>query len=1334
MPLTLAPQQSGLPLPHRLSRLRGRLRAIIALRQGSQAIALIVLVIALLGFLDWRFHLPALVRALALVGMLAGSVLLIVRTIVAPWRRHATLLVMAQRVEHAFPELNDSLTSAIQFLELPEHALTGSPILREETIQAATEYAEDLDFAASVKSRWTKRSLVLLLVAGIGVIWIADRAPAATATALERLFNPFGSSTWPAKTQIEILTPEVLPHRMSRGDGIEIQFRLHGVIPDRARFSLWLDGASPTDQVYSLDRNELSSAEALVSIRLEASRIQRSFKFRLRANDADTGWQSVEVFPPPIFVPRDGRPSPQIHLAFPKYTEFAPIDLPDGNDTVEAVTGVRVRIRAATDRPITRASFQLRPESRRLANVAVLAPLGSLLGLSATSSILLSREIWSSIPVVVSGEGHFIDIDFVPRLSGTYVLRFEDETGMPAFRLFEVRLQTDPSPAVLLERPSAAKDALAVLPDARFMIVAVANDIVRDKPTVPSAVRRVFVEYRTAAKEPFRRMVAYDGDIVNRLSPYFSTFMRMPLVLPAAPSPRMPVYALARWLPVNQFKHIDGSPLREGDTLTLRVTAEDYDDVTWNKPIGATDKIDLQIVSKSQLDAILQLQLAQMRNEIYTLAAMQHEARTRVQDAQRRLRQSDHLTREDLERLTNVEQTQQQIRARIDAKDEGLLAQAARLKQAILDNQLPRSTTTQRTEAMLADLKRLSEEELGPIEPLIAAARNELGKATTPAGRQALNRAEGHQKEVEETLRSLLERLDPWSGAGEMRGEARSILSELRRQIELLQQMQAAQKPGVVGAKRNDLPAELRNELDRAAVRPERLAERTRQLLEKIDRLIEEKEKALREKREQLQSQERDAKSKSDEADKQPKGSKAERDLRKQSDNLRNSAEDTRGAVAALEAEIAALKTAIKEGEPQSTRQQVQQVPQQVRDNKLGDAQANQQQIADRFEKMVASLEERPKSNDDENDLLQKKRKQLDPKLEQLITEQELLQKKIDEAKKIADPDKRAEALKALAAEQERLERQAQELARQLARAGADESAQQLRRAARQMEQARQQLEQGMAPDFNQEEALNRLDEAQERLPEDRDEPDDQLIREQLAKAADQIRALRERQFAAIEEEKRLSAKALAARAWDIATAKQSLPGLINQQKTLSEEVRALIDKRFSGVPVFRRMLLQSAEAMEQAIMQLQAREGSVIDQLEGVSNFSNELEEAAHRQIRARQELALKRLDQLLEALKPDKEMFRPPPKKKEGDPMMVPEPKGKPGDSLPPLAQLKALRALQADVGERTAAFDAAHPDRTKLTEHELAELVSIQKAQVDVAELVQTLTPAPMMGDQP
>jgi hypothetical protein len=69
-----------------------------------------------------------------------------------------------------------------------------------------------------------------------------------------------------------------------------------------------------------------------------------------------------------------------------------------------------------------------------------------------------------------------------------------------------------------------------------------------------------------------------------------------------------------------------------------------------------------------------------------------------------------------------------------------------------------------------------------------------------------------------------------------------------------------------------------------------------------------------------------------------------------------------------------------------------------------------------------------------------------------------------------------------------------------------------------------------------------------------------------------------------------------------------------------------------------------------------------------------------------------------------------------------------------LPPLAQLKALRALQSDLAERTAAFDKAHPDRTKLTPEEIADLEAIRKTQIDIAELVQELGQNQTPGEQP
>jgi hypothetical protein len=155
-------------------------------------------------------------------------------------------------------------------------------------------------------------------------------------------------------------------------------------------------------------------------------------------------------------------------------------------------------------------------------------------------------------------------------------------------------------------------------------------------------------------------------------------------------------------------------------------------------------------------------------------------------------------------------------------------------------------------------------------------------------------------------------------------------------------------------------------------------------------------------------------------------------------------------------------------------------------------------------------------------------------------------------------------------------------------------------------------------------------------------------------------------------------------------------------------------------------MLRQSADAMDLAAKRVDNR----LDVAE-TGPFDQELEDIADAGIRGQQKLALKRLDQLLEALKPEKPGAAPQqPMGGDMPPDMPPMPAGKPGDQLPPLAQLKALRALQADIAERTAAFDKAHPDRTRLNDDETAELESLEKMQLDVAELIKDLTQAPGM----
>ncbi len=909
MPLTLVPKTGPEPLPTRLRQLLLRFRRVIVMRDGSRVALLALLLVALFAWLDWRYRLPALIRGLALTGTLAALALVVLRTVIAPWRRERDCLAMARRVERQFPEFNDSLVSAVQFLELPEERQFGSAELRHESIEYAIRFADDVDFNEAVASRGWKRSVLALGLVITGAFWLLNHAPVSAEQALARFFVPFGSDEWPAKTSIEVQAPAALPHRLARREWFELRCAIRGVVPERAIVSFWEEGGRPVDQAYPLAKNEQAAGEVILTVKLEPERVERNFRFRVRANDADTGWLDVCVLSPPILVPRDGRPSPQIHLDFPAYTDLPALDLPDGGSVLEAITGTRVQIRAETDRPVARASFAVRAPHPRVQVGACLVLLGSHNALDVLGMVALGREVWSDVPVALSGDGRLIDIDFIPRLPGTYVLRIEDETGLGSERTFDIRLQTDPPPKVLLLRPARA-DVPGLVPGASFDLTAMVDD-------QHFAVRQAFVEFRTGPTQPFRRIDCFDAPTAAAIVPALTALMQPPLRFPAGPFPKLQTYLLDRKPSLSAFTHPDGSPLREGDVLTLRVGANDFDNVTYAKPLGLSDPIDIPVVSPSQIDGLLQKWLAQTRNDLLLLHELQQQARQKAAEVLRALGKSDRLNTEQAAQIQQAEQIQQQIGAKLRGADDGVLPRLARMRQAIADNRLPPSNTTQRIEGASHDLERLASEELGPIEKLLEAARapNEAGPA--------LERAQRRQRDAEETFKSVLDRLEPWSGAGEVRGEARSIAVEMRRHIEALKQIEKDRPSDLAGSRRDDLPEERRGELDRAAARPEQTAERVRQLLEKLEQLADAKEKALKDKTDQ------------------------------NADDLQ-----------LRKAEAEALRDAVKRADGASLRSQAREAPALIRGNQLGEARTSLQDAAAQLEKLVKNLEEKQPAED----------------------------------------------------------------------------------------------------------------------------------------------------------------------------------------------------------------------------------------------------------------------------------------------------------------------------------------------------------------------------------
>src|SRR5205823_2343323 len=133
----------------------------------------------------------------------------------------------------------------------------------------------------------------------------------------------------------------------------------------------------------------------------------------------------------------DGRPSPQIHLEYPAYTDLAPADAPDGASSIEAVAGTHVTLRAATDRPLARAWLEFPGELNvPLTLAAHLNPLGGSdpLGLAA-DQVLVGSPGWRQIPARLEAEGRVLTFAFTARVGGSYVLHFEDESRLTSTRL-----------------------------------------------------------------------------------------------------------------------------------------------------------------------------------------------------------------------------------------------------------------------------------------------------------------------------------------------------------------------------------------------------------------------------------------------------------------------------------------------------------------------------------------------------------------------------------------------------------------------------------------------------------------------------------------------------------------------------------------------------------------------------------------------------------------------------------------------------------------------------------------------------------------------------------
>ncbi len=247
---------------------------------------------------------------------------------------------------------------------------------------------------------------------------------------------------------------------------------------------------------------------------------------------------------------------------------------------------------------------------------------------------------------------------------------------------------------------------------------------------------------------------------------------------------------------------------------------------------------------------------------------------------------------------------------------------------------------------------------------------------------------------------------------------------------------------------------------------------------------------------------------------------------------------------------------------------------------------------------------------------------------------------------------------------------------------------------------------------------------------------EDELAREQLAKIADRIKGLKERQDAALVRSRELHKKVLAKKKWTAGLV-ETLGADVVSQQGLAGETRALKEK-LKEAKVFEHVFEKAAKAMEGAAQAMENRKETAKERFAEFEQEEVGDEKAKAQAVEKQQALASRRLSRLLDALKneaPQLAQKDDQQKEPDADGGEQAPPKMRAGDGVPPVAQLKALREEQVEVNERTKEFANLHPDQAKLNEDQRRELTELEAEQGRLHRLFEEMTaPADKQGDMP
>ncbi|MCZ7645739.1 MAG: DUF4175 domain-containing protein [Planctomycetota bacterium] len=310
-------------------------------------LGLAVFAAAFLGFslVDVLFKLSVGSRLFWLALALGGTVAVVIWSVVRPWRMLGGSTRVAREVETAYPELEDQLSTALEYGRDGGLAqATSSPELVGALLEQAQRRAKPLDFRRTVNWRAVSWALLVAFVVAAVVATYGASNPRLFGATVRRFLMPTASIPAPTLTVIEQLTPGGGEYPVETS--VPVTAKLSGRLPESATLlvKFGIDPEAPWEHRL-MERGE--DGDYHVTLR----RLLDDATFQVKAGDALSEPVTLKVYQEPQVDEFS------LRLEHPAYTGKAPEVLPAGMGEVRALKGTRVTVRLLANTELGRADL-----------------------------------------------------------------------------------------------------------------------------------------------------------------------------------------------------------------------------------------------------------------------------------------------------------------------------------------------------------------------------------------------------------------------------------------------------------------------------------------------------------------------------------------------------------------------------------------------------------------------------------------------------------------------------------------------------------------------------------------------------------------------------------------------------------------------------------------------------------------------------------------------------------------------------------------------------------------------------------------------------------------